>query len=67
MYISPQQFVLSDNNETQCYGEIGCLNITRDWFGFNRFINTFPIPPQLMNTQFILYTRENPTQVRYST
>ncbi|XP_065212216.1 pancreatic lipase-related protein 2-like [Planococcus citri] len=55
-------FLVLHNNETRCYGEVGCLNITRDWYGFTRWANTFPIPPQLMNTQFILFTRKNPSK-----
>ncbi|XP_045475714.1 pancreatic triacylglycerol lipase-like isoform X1 [Harmonia axyridis] len=55
-------------NETRCYDEIGCLNITRSWYHLiNRPLNVFPLPRIVINTRFILYTRLNPkegTQIR---
>lgn len=49
-------------NETRCYGEIGCLNITREWYHLiYRPFNVFPLPRSVINTRFILYTEENPT------
>lgn len=49
-------------NETRCYGEIGCLNITRDWYHLiHRPFNVFPLPRTVINTRFILYTEKNPT------
>lgn len=48
-------------NETRCYGEIGCLNITREWYHLiHRPFNVFPLPRNVINTKFILYTEENP-------
>lgn len=50
-------------NETRCYGEIGCLNITRDWYHLiHRPFNVFPLPRNVINTKFILYTEENPNE-----
>jgi pancreatic triacylglycerol lipase len=47
-------------NETRCYGEIGCLNITREWYHLiHRPFNVFPLPRTVINTRFILYTRKN--------
>jgi len=49
-------------NETRCYGEIGCLNITREWYHLiHRPFNVFPLPRNVINTKFILYTEENPS------
>ncbi|XP_030766603.1 pancreatic triacylglycerol lipase-like [Sitophilus oryzae] len=48
-------------NETRCYDELGCLNITRSWYHLiNRPFNVFPLPRSVINTRFILYTRLNP-------
>lgn len=50
-------------NETRCYGEIGCLNITRDWYHLiHRPFNVFPLPRSVINTRFILYTEKNPVE-----
>lgn len=47
-------------NETRCYGEIGCLNITREWYHLiHRPFNVFPLPRNVINTRFILYTENN--------
>lgn len=49
-------------NETRCFGEIGCLNITREWYHLiHRPFNVFPLPRNVINTRFILYTEHNPT------
>lgn len=51
-------------NETRCYEELGCLNITRDWYHLiYRPFNVFPLARQVIDTRFILYTRKNPLQV----
>ncbi|XP_033223397.1 pancreatic triacylglycerol lipase-like isoform X2 [Belonocnema kinseyi] len=50
-------------NETRCYSELGCLNITRSWYHLiHRPLNVFPLPREVINTRFILYTNENPTE-----
>ncbi|XP_048522431.1 pancreatic triacylglycerol lipase isoform X2 [Dendroctonus ponderosae] len=50
-------------NETRCYEELGCLNITRSWYHLiNRPFNVFPLPRSVINTRFILYTRLNPME-----
>lgn len=50
-------------NETRCYGELGCLNITREWYHLiHRPFNVFPLPRSVINTRFILYTEKNPTE-----
>ncbi|XP_066248118.1 pancreatic triacylglycerol lipase-like isoform X1 [Euwallacea similis] len=50
-------------NETRCYDELGCLNITRSWYHLiHRPFNVFPLPRSVINTRFILYTRLNPTE-----
>lgn len=49
-------------NETRCYDELGCLNITRNWYHLiHRPFNVFPLPRSVINTRFILYTRLNPS------
>ncbi|KAK9696443.1 Lipase [Popillia japonica] len=50
-------------NESRCYDELGCLNITRRWYHLiNRPFNVFPLPRSVINTRFILYTKLNPTE-----
>lgn len=54
-------FSFAVENETRCYGEIGCMNITREWYHLiHRPFNVFPLPRSVINTRFILYTEENP-------
>ncbi|KAG7299776.1 hypothetical protein JYU34_016785 [Plutella xylostella] len=49
-------------NETRCYDDLGCLNITRSWYHLiHRPFNVFPLPRVVINTRFILYTKKNPT------
>ncbi|XP_058830872.1 pancreatic triacylglycerol lipase-like [Topomyia yanbarensis] len=49
-------------NMTRCYGELGCLNITKEWYHLIfRPFNVFPLPRSVINTRFILYTEKNPT------
>lgn len=56
-------FSLTVENETRCYGEIGCLNITREWYHLiHRPFNVFPLPRNVINTKFILYTEDNPNE-----
>ncbi|XP_034230218.1 pancreatic triacylglycerol lipase-like [Thrips palmi] len=50
-------------NETRCYDELGCLNVTRDWYHLiYRPFNVFPLPRAVIDTKFILYTRQNPNE-----
>ncbi|KAJ9576895.1 hypothetical protein L9F63_006513, partial [Diploptera punctata] len=50
-------------NETRCYEDLGCLNITRDWYHLiYRPFNVFPLPREVINTRFVLYTRKNPDE-----
>ena len=46
-------------NSSQCYGALGCLNITEDWFGLARPVNLLPLDREVINTQFILRTRDS--------
>ncbi|XP_065212217.1 pancreatic triacylglycerol lipase-like [Planococcus citri] len=48
-------------NETRCYDEIGCINITREWYHLiYRPLNVFPLPRQVIDTRFMLHTRKQP-------
>ncbi|XP_046985255.1 pancreatic triacylglycerol lipase-like isoform X1 [Schistocerca americana] len=54
---------ISLENETRCYDELGCLNVTREWYHLiYRPFNVFPLPRSVIGTRFILYTRKNPTE-----
>ncbi|KAJ4450311.1 hypothetical protein ANN_01731, partial [Periplaneta americana] len=55
--------IFAVENETRCYEELGCLNVTRDWYHLiYRPFNVFPLPRQVIDTRFVLYTRKNPTE-----
>ncbi|PSN39632.1 hypothetical protein C0J52_13799 [Blattella germanica] len=50
-------------NESRCYDELGCLNVTREWYHLiYRPFNVFPLPREVINTRFVLYTRKNPSE-----
>ncbi|XP_063229934.1 pancreatic triacylglycerol lipase-like [Bacillus rossius redtenbacheri] len=50
-------------NETRCYDELGCLNVTREWYHLiYRPFNVFPLPRSVIDTRFVLYTRKNPSE-----
>ena len=59
----PFPFVGVGNN-SQCYGPLGCLEITEDWYGFSRPVNVLPQLRETINTSFILRTRSNMDKVR---
>jgi hypothetical protein len=44
-------------NTTKCYGVLGCLHITEDWFGLARPVNVLPDKREDINTRFMLRTR----------
>nr|CAD7259584.1 unnamed protein product [Timema shepardi] len=53
----------SVENETRCYEELGCLNVTREWYHLIfRPFNVFPLPRRVIDTRFVLYTRKNPLE-----
>lgn len=55
-------FPFTVENKTQCYGEIGCLDLTCEWFHWKyRLLYHFPSNRSEINTQFILYTESSPT------
>lgn len=59
-----RDFILLVENETRCYDELGCLNITRSWYHLiHRPLNVFPLPREVINTKFILYTNDNNVEV----
>ncbi|XP_057336467.1 pancreatic lipase-related protein 2-like [Microplitis mediator] len=50
-------------NEMRCYGELGCLDIPNSWYHLiYRPMNVFPMPREVINTSFILYTNDNPSE-----
>ncbi|XP_071443298.1 pancreatic lipase-related protein 2-like [Hetaerina americana] len=54
---------IPSENETQCYEELGCLALTKEWYHLiYRPFNVFPLPRRVINTRFILYTRRNPSE-----
>nr|CAD7194230.1 unnamed protein product [Timema douglasi] len=61
--MSPSSLFVSVENETRCYEELGCLNVTREWYHLIfRPFNVFPLPRRVIDTRFVLYTRKNPLE-----
>ena len=48
----------TSGNTSKCYGDLGCLEISENWYGMTRPINVLPQEREVINTQFILRTRE---------
>ena len=58
-------FILgTSGNTSKCYGDLGCLEISENWYGMTRPINVLPQEREEINTQFILKTRETINAVR---
>ena len=51
--------VSGSSNATKCYGDLGCLHLNDDWFGLNRPVNVLPLDRHIINTRFLLTTRES--------
>ncbi|CAG0917316.1 unnamed protein product [Notodromas monacha] len=43
---------------TRCYGVLGCLSITTDWYSTLRPVNVFPSAREDINTTFLLFNPE---------
>lgn len=56
--------ILANGNATKCYGPLGCLEINEDWYGITRPVNDLPQEREIVNTQFHLYTKNDPVEVR---
>ena len=39
-------------NASKCYGNLGCLHITEDWYGLTRPVNVLPLDRHIINTQY---------------
>ena len=52
-------------NATKCYGNLGCLQITDEWYGITRPVNVLPVERHIINTRFFLTTRESLQQPRF--
>ena len=42
-----------------CFGELGCLEISERWYDLYRPVNLLPLDRDVINTQFMLRTRED--------
>lgn len=52
----------------RCYGELGCFSIDGPFYHkLYRPLNFFPEGRHVVNTEFLLFTRQNPTQEDYLT
>ncbi|OWF47404.1 pancreatic lipase-related protein 2-like [Mizuhopecten yessoensis] len=55
-------FILdSVTNRKVCYGELGCFTTDAPFNGLQRPITVVPASPDVIKTQFLLYTRDSPT------
>ena len=66
MAVTLTHFLSGSNNTRKCYGSLGCLEITEDWYGMTRPVNVLPQDRNEINTQFFLRTREKPEGVNTS-
>ena len=48
----------ASGNTSKCFGNLGCLEISENWYGMNRPINVLPQERDVINTQFILRTKD---------
>jgi len=46
-------------NNTKCFGDLGCLEISERWYDLYRPVNLLPLDRNVINTQFMLRTRED--------
>ncbi|XP_020008795.1 pancreatic lipase-related protein 2-like [Castor canadensis] len=54
--------------EEVCYGYLGCFSDDKPWTGITqRPFKTFPSSPEDINTRFLLYTNENPSNYQLIT
>ncbi|XP_049274856.1 pancreatic lipase-related protein 2-like [Rhipicephalus sanguineus] len=61
----PQE-VKADKKPWRCYGELGCLSTGGAFYHpLYRPMNFFPEERWVVNTEFLVYTRQNPTQHDY--
>ena len=44
--------VTGTGNASKCYGNLGCLHITEDWYGLTRPVNVLPLDRHIINTQY---------------
>ncbi|KAL1467902.1 hypothetical protein MTO96_005677 [Rhipicephalus appendiculatus] len=59
-------FFEADKASWRCYGELGCLSINGAFYHpLYRPVNFFPEERWVVNTEFLVYTRQNPTQRDY--
>ena len=57
--------ITGSGNATKCYGNLGCLQITDEWYGITRPVNVLPVERHIINTRFLLTTRESLQQPRF--
>ncbi|CAB4064290.1 GABRA [Lepeophtheirus salmonis] len=53
------------NSTIRCYGPLGCLEITDDWYGISRPVNVLPQNRKSIGTKFILHTRDTRSHPQY--
>jgi len=64
-YFAFMSYFMGSGNATKCYGNLGCLQITDEWYGITRPVNVLPVERYIINTRFLLTTRESLQQPRF--
>lgn len=65
---SSEQPQVKDKKSWRCYGELGCISIGGVFYHrLYRPMNFFPEERKVVNTQFLVFTRQNPTQEDFLT
>jgi len=57
-YFSLLSFVAGSDNNTKCFDGLGCIEISEKWYDMSRPINLLPLDREVVNTQFLLSTRD---------
>ncbi|XP_054261495.1 inactive pancreatic lipase-related protein 1-like isoform X2 [Macrosteles quadrilineatus] len=53
-------YIVGSVRGSKCYGELGCLDLSPEWYNPRlRPLNLFPLAREIIDTRFILYTRNN--------
>merc|ERR1719270_1097721 len=57
-YFSLISYVAGSDNNTKCFDGLGCIEISEKWYDLSRPINLLPLDREVVNTQFLLSTRD---------
>jgi len=53
-------------NNSKCFGDLGCLEISERWYDLSRPVNLLPLDREVINTKFLLRTRQDRQERSFS-